>query len=499
MNIQKIKTYIKGHKKTSILIGLILLWIIYAILSPNTGNIARVAIAEKTDLETFVRVSGTIVPTRRVEMAFEKPGSISAVLKEAGDTVVQGEVIAILNTGEVDASYRQIEARFRELQRGTRTEELAIAQAELNSSVQGVSSAQIAFNAASYSTLNAIETAFTDSIDTLFTNPRTVSPKLNIYLANQVSQRELESRRVSLESMMKTWRTSTNSSQNVDPSKIVADTDRVRQYIEDIVKQLDIQIKNNSGAVAEELQEYRGNLITAQGTVAASLETLSAAAKQLTAAQQDKSVSQQSLNLKLSGTSREQLDQVSAELAKAAADRGKYVIRAPFAGIVTKQDGKVGQYVQGGDLIVAVMSNEPYKIESFVPEISIAEISVGQKVAVSVEALPDITLTGTVIAIDPAETEIDGVSNYKVTMNFDQSPLIRSGMTVTATIATGIKKDVLAIPAEFVVREAGKHDVMVKKGRNYESVSVETGFQADNGLIEIVSGLTAGDEVAKEK
>mgnify|MGYP001121489989 CR=1 FL=1 len=83
-----------------------------------------------------LRVSGTVEATE-ARLGFEAPGRLAAVLVREGDRVVAGQVLAHLDTTEAAARLEQTraqraaaEARLLELERGSRSEEIAQARAE---------------------------------------------------------------------------------------------------------------------------------------------------------------------------------------------------------------------------------------------------------------------------------------------------------------------------------------------------------------------------------
>jgi len=103
-----------------------------------------------------------------------------------------------------------------------------------------------------------------------------------------------------------------------------------------------------------------------------------------------------------------------------------------------------------------------------------------------------------VIAVDPAETVLEGVPTYKVTLVFDAPDTrIRSGMTANLDILTHERSGVLEIPFRAIVDDAGNKTVRVVSadGKSYTSVPVTVGLKGSTGTIEVLSGLSAGDKV----
>ena len=71
-------------------------------------------------------------------------------------------------------------------------------------------------------------------------------------------------------------------------------------------------------------------------------------------------------------------------------------------------------------------------------------------------------------------------------------------MTANMTILVAKKDNVLAVPSTAIINNNGNQYVRVidnAKTKTYHQVQVQTGLQADGGLVEITSGLADGQEI----
>ena len=174
-------------------------------------------------------------------------------------------------------------------------------------------------------------------------------------------------------------------------------------------------------------------------------------------------------------------------------------IRSPAEGTITKIDVKVGEVATALTPVIVVQDVNNLYLEANISEANIASVKKDQKVEVTFDALgPDGMFSAMVLNIDPASTVVSGVVNYKVTALLDKIEEIKPGMTANMSILTGEKLGVLAIPIRAVITENGKKMVRVvtdTKSKKYEEVEVTTGFEADGGLVEILSGLSADQEI----
>jgi multidrug efflux pump subunit AcrA (membrane-fusion protein) len=161
---------------------------------------------------------------------------------------------------------------------------------------------------------------------------------------------------------------------------------------------------------------------------------------------------------------------------------------------------KVGSTVAANEAVASIISTGKLQIESYVPEIHVPLIRLGNEASVTLDAYGDDTpFRAHVIAIDPAETSRDGVSTYKTTLEFvERDERIKSGMTANIVITSERKSDVLSVPQGALTRKDGSVFLKVREGEVFIERHVETGIVSSSGEIEIVSGLNDGDVVLLE-
>ena len=180
-----------------------------------------------------------------------------------------------------------------------------------------------------------------------------------------------------------------------------------------------------------------------------------------------------------------------ANLLNLTSKGGKSVLTSPFAGVISRQDAKVGQAVSQGESLVSVISQDQF-IETYVPEVSIGEIEVGNTAKVTLDAYgEEVLFDAKVVSLDPAETVRDGVSTYKVKLSFvNPDKRILSGMTANIDIETLRKVGVVLIPERAVVKEAGASYIYVLNGKKPVKTRVSVGERDSQGNIELLNGAS---------
>jgi HlyD family secretion protein len=175
------------------------------------------------------------------------------------------------------------------------------------------------------------------------------------------------------------------------------------------------------------------------------------------------------------------------------------VLRAPSAGTITQVDTKVGEQANALQEVIILQDVTNLHAEANVSEADIASIKIDQAVDYTFDALgPDRHFAGAVQVVNPASTVISGVVNYKVTASIKDAPDIKPGMTANMTIMVAQKSAALTVPSTAILNMNGDTYVRViddAKKKTYHEVQVQTGLNADGGLVEITSGLSEGQEV----
>jgi membrane fusion protein, multidrug efflux system len=193
-------------------------------------------------------------------------------------------------------------------------------------------------------------------------------------------------------------------------------------------------------------------------------------------------------------TVRAELGVDQARVASAQAQLAKTTIHAPFDAVAGLREVSVGEFVNPGQALVGLGSIDPIEVDFSLPESEIRHVKVGQPVRLEVDAYPGREFTGTVSAIAPA-IDINSRS-AKVRAKVSNSEyLLRSGLFARVTLeADGGTREALMLPEQALLQQGDTRYVYrVVDGKAVRS-DVQTGRRVP-GRIEIVSGLSAGDQV----
>ena len=182
-----------------------------------------------------------------------------------------------------------------------------------------------------------------------------------------------------------------------------------------------------------------------------------------------------------------------------------YTITAPISGTIIEKDAKVGDAVKAGDTLCIVYDLSYLEMSINVDELQISSITVGQKVQITADAVPDKTYVGTVTRVSMKGASNSGTTTYPVTIRIDDTDGLRPGMNANAEIVVAEANNALVVPNAAVVRgsyvlvtkdspSAANADTTMEAPEGFVYVPVKIGV-SDDDYTQIVSGIQEGDTI----
>jgi len=165
-------------------------------------------------------------------------------------------------------------------------------------------------------------------------------------------------------------------------------------------------------------------------------------------------------------------------------------IRAPFSGVVIAKSVEPGNLAMPGEPLLTVERDGGYRLEALVDESHLTAIRVGQTASVTLDTI-DRPIEARVAEIVPA---VDAAArSYTVKIDLPAIPSLRSGVFGRAGFQLG-SRSMVAIPAAAITERGQLQSVLVADNGVARTRLITTGQHA-NDLVEVLSGLTAGEMV----
>jgi membrane fusion protein (multidrug efflux system) len=171
----------------------------------------------------------------------------------------------------------------------------------------------------------------------------------------------------------------------------------------------------------------------------------------------------------------------------------KHTIRAPFTGIVGFRALSAGAFISIGATLVNLEKIDVLKLDFKIPEIFLADVQVGQKVDVMVDALPKRTFQAEIYAIDPL-IDVNGRALQIRARLANPERVLRPGLFARISIRGRAEREVVMVPEGAIVPRAG--EFLIFRVEDGKAVETKVGLGSRrSGMVEVTSGLIGGATV----
>ena len=244
------------------------------------------------------------------------------------------------------------------------------------------------------------------------------------------------------------------------------------------------------------------------------LTTLAAGTVTAINVQEGGAVNKDDIVLQISGEDLTEAIQSAAETLRSAElnmdnlqeAMNNYTVTSPISGTIIEKNAKAGDALTTGADLCTIYDLSYLVMVINVDELQVSDISVGQSVQVTADAVPDKTYTGTVTRVSMKGSSNGGTTTYPVTVRIDETEGLRPGMNANAEIVIAEAGNALAVPNAAIVRggyvlvtkdspSAANADPDMTAPEGYVYVPVKIGV-SDDDYTQIISGVTGNDTVA---
>jgi HlyD family secretion protein len=404
---------------TIFVVLVLMLWTSTACDTPSTsasGDSPTQVPAAQTTKTSVVSAEGEVVPVKQATLSFEVTGRLAEQPVSEGDAVETGQTVARLNqtdgqqqVDEAQAALDLAQAQLVQAKAGARPEAITAAQEALTAAQAGVSTARANLASAQAELARLEAGAKPEEL----VAAQAAMDKAAVAL--QLAQSEYDKI---------AWQSGIGATQQaVALQQASDDYQTAKANYEALLR----------GATAEELDIARA--------------AVEAARSQVDVAQAQAGQAKAQLDQLLAGPAAEaiavaeaQVQQAQTALEGARIALEKTVLVAPLSGIVGTVMVEEGETVMAGSPVLVIGDLTALQVETDdLSEVDVVEVAVGQKVKVTVDALPDLELQGRVSKIAPMAEERAGDIVYTVTIDLEEGAAasLRWGMTAYVDILVG--------------------------------------------------------------
>ena len=489
-------------------------------------NELQSAVARKGDLTLSVSGSGELVAISETSPSFEERGELVALNVGVGDQVQAGDVLASLKIDQTEAELAADKAKAelevllaqQNLEGTYETAQLAAAQAlvtleESQLAVDKLQNYELE-QALALETLRQAEEAVQDA-------------ETSLYIVNSTpSQAAMDTAYASLLFKEKELNEIQEQIAQAEYQFKSAPNQMVRDRLDQQLKNLRVRLANQQLEYENALYKYetlddppeKVDLSVAETRLTTALELLAEAqrywekvqegppAGDLAMAEAKLAEAQSEWERSKDGPDPDELELLEAQLAKAELEllmlQDEVLVLdlvAPMDGIVLSIDAEIGDRINNKPILtLADLSKSMVAVS--LDEIDMVNIQVGNQAEVRLDALPDQTLHGQVVQIDPSLVRIGNLQAARIWVLLDAPPSdliwLPLGINTGVDIVTGEAVDAILVTNEALYEdEHGGYVVYVISGESLEQRTVQVGLM-DATTAEIMAGLQPGEQVA---
>jgi HlyD family secretion protein len=185
-----------------------------------------------------------------------------------------------------------------------------------------------------------------------------------------------------------------------------------------------------------------------------------------------------------------------ARIAAAQATLDQIHITAPFDGVLTQRETRIGDQASPGMTAFRVDDLSRLLVDLEVSEVDINQINAGQEVVLTFDAILGKEYHGNVIEVGLVGSDIGGIVNFTVTLELlDADEDVRPGMTSAVNIVVDQLENVLLVPnrAVRVVDNQRVVYVLLDNGE-LETIEITLGASSDTHS-EVLDGILEGGDL----
>ena len=500
---------------------------------------------KKDSMEVIVSTTGTIKASTQINIKSEISGKVIKLPHKRGDIVKKGAIIAIIDDQQQEQSYLQSDAAYKS----------SIAQlekAELDKNYQTASSS-VSIETKEIA-LEKAKLTYNQSAQQLKEAKKLGTSQINQYKAAlEQQQKNLDKTLAGSRKQDIAQKLANMQSKEADMSYKLTQFERQKTlYGKYYVAQKDVDSAENDylqakaawksaqedynmaveGSRAEDIavsqaqvekakQDLYTQIDQTKNNIADKERAVNTAIKDLKAA--EAGVRQEIVNSMQIGMKNATVKDSQAMLSKSEAQRNqdlnslsKTKIPSPVNGIIIDRPVNVGDVVAsqttstaGGTTLMTIADLGEIYAEANVDESDVGRIRKDQPVTIKAAAYKEIDIKGIISDIAPQAVQVQQIPtfNTKIKILLDKIKekelpagktcyeLLYPGMSVDADIYVDTRKDVLQLPIQAVWKKDDKNYVtLISENKTLKDVEVTTGI-SDDVMIEILTGVSEGNEI----
>jgi HlyD family secretion protein len=474
----------------------------------NTSSALNLSTVGRRTVTSSVTGTGNLVPVEQANVSFKVSGTLTQIAVRVGDHVTAGQLLARIDPTPENNSLASAQANLAIAQANLQTAETPLTSAQITQLRDNLANAQQQYN----DTVAQVNLTNSQDASQVTADQNQLSSdqqSLTFNAAYQAAKQTLTTDQAALQTAITQFNTDGCKSQtypysgpcvadfsavSTDQGKVNSDQLAINGFV--------AQVSADQTKLTQDTNKQQADKTSGQRSV-------NQAAASVTGAQD-------SLNTQTESKPNQILSaQAQLASAQAAVQTAHTTLVAPMDGIVNSINGVVGETAitgsgttpeapgtqaplptSGASSAFMVIGNTS-AMEVVIPfaESDASKLAFNQDTQVTFDAVPNLTISGHVVAVASAATVQSGVVNYYATVALNQTnPALKQGMTSNATVTVSKVTNAIVVPNLAITRLGGQAYVNVYVNGKEVQTMIQTGVVGDQ-YTEVTGGLNEGAQV----
>jgi len=479
----------------------------------NTGNSVSLYTVARRTVTASVTGTGNLVPMQQANVSFKVSGTLTEIDVRVGDHVAAGQVLARIDATPEQNALASAEANLAIAQANLQSAETPLTSSQITQLRDNVANAQQQYND-TVAQVNATNTQDANQVTADQNQLTTDQQTLTFNAVYQAARQTLTTDQATLQTAVNQFNTDGCKSQTYPYSgACVADFTAVSSA-QGKVSIDQAAVNGYTTQVNADQAKLNQDTAKQQADASSGQRSINQASSSLTGAQDNLNTQTESKpNQILSAQA--QVASAQAALQTAQQNLANTTLVAPMEGVVNSINGVVGETAitgsgttpeapgtqaplptTGASSAFMVIGNVS-AMEVVIPfaESDASRLAFNQDTMVTFDAVPNLAISGHVVAVASAATVQSGVVNYYATVALNQTnPALKQGMTTNATVTVSKATNAIVVPNLSITRLGGQAYVNAYVGGKQVQTMVQTGVVGDQ-YTEVTGGLNEGAQV----
>ena len=481
----------------------------------KTGSSLNLYTVARRTVTASITGSGNLVPATQSNVSFKVAGALTSIDVRVGDHVTAGQTLATIDSTAEQNALSQAQANLATADANLQAVLTPLTQNQIAQLQDNVATAQQAYND-TVAQVNLTNTQDANQVAADQTQLAADQQALSFNLTYQNDLQQLAADKATYEAAVTVFNNDATckgvafasySAQCLAEFTAVSNAQSAVTLAQNKVNLDIMQVTADQNKLNADLAKQQSDRVNGQRSINQALASLTSAQDQL------KTQTESRPNQVASATA--QLASAQAAVQTAQANLDATTLVAPMDGMVNSINGVVGETVApgGGLTAEAPGSQAPLPtsaatnafmvignvsaMEVVIPfaESDASRLAFNQDAQITFDAVPNLTISGHVIAVASAATVANGVVNYYATVTLNQTnAALKQGMTANATVTVSKAANAITVPNLAITHSAGQAFVYVYVGGQQVQTQIETGVVGDQ-FTEVTGGLNDGERV----